>query len=151
VHDYSGNADNTKYVTGLPSLNVEETQEYLAWVVSEWNKDKPKYYAFAIILGGKIIGEIAFGNEPGTFEASIGWIIHRDYWNCGYATEAAVAMKNHLFNSMSIVKLVSSCDVDNLASRRIMQKLGMQLQNENEPWEYRDGRISKSVTYCFKK
>jgi len=151
VYDYSGNRDNTKYVTGLPSCNIEEVREYLSWITDEWNHDSPKYYGFAVILGDRLIGEIAIGGERGADEVSIGWIIHWDFWNCGYATEAATAIIDLCFNTMGINKITAACDIDNVASRRIMKKLGMKLLNENEPWEYNDGRISKSASYVLTK
>lgn len=150
VNDYSSNADNTKYLTS-PNRNLEETQDYLTWVVDEWNKNSPQYYGFAVILGDKLIGEIAFGGEYETSEVGIGWIIHRDFWNCGYATEAAAAIVDLCFNSMSINKITTACDIENIASRHVMEKLGMKLQSENEPWEYKDGRISKAASYFLQK
>ena len=150
VNDYSANADNTKYLT-LPNTNLKETQEYLKWVSDEWNKDIQTYYGFAVTLNGKLIGEIAFGGEYGTNEVSIGWIIHRDFWNCGYATEATAAIIDFCFNSMGITKITTSCDIENTASRRIMEKLGMQLESEHKPWEYRDGKLSKEGSYFLQK
>jgi len=147
VHGYSGDAGNTRYITGLPNAAIEETQAYLQWVSHEWCKVAPGYCGFAIMLGGRLIGEVAFGVEPEKTEASIGWIIHRDYWNRGYATEAVAAVIDLCFNSLDIKTIIASCDVDNTASRRVMQKLGMQLKHENEPWEYKDGRVSTGAVY----
>ena len=152
VHAYAGNADNTRYVTALPNLSEDDTRSYLIWVEDQWNKAEGQtYFCYAAQLNNKLIGEIAFGYDKGTSEWSMGWIIHRDYWNRGYATEAVKAIINHCFQKVDIVKLIASCDVENIACRCVCEKAGMIVHSENEPWEYKNGRVSKAIRYVIEK
>jgi RimJ/RimL family protein N-acetyltransferase len=62
-------------------------------------------------------------HRPGDVE--IGWQFGRPYWGQGYATEAARAWLAHAFDVLALPELVSLGCTGNLASRRIMEKLGM--------------------------
>jgi RimJ/RimL family protein N-acetyltransferase len=55
----------------------------------------------------------------------VGWRLGQDYWGCGYATEAARAALEFGFESLGLMEIVSFTSVDNLRSRRVMERLGM--------------------------
>jgi len=55
----------------------------------------------------------------------VGWRIAHAHWNEGYATEAASAAIKFAFTDFKLDSLVSFTVEANLASRRVMQKLGM--------------------------
>jgi ribosomal-protein-alanine N-acetyltransferase len=59
----------------------------------------------------------------GDFEFA--WSIWKEYWSRGLATEAAAALKDYAFRVMRLQRIVAIADVPNLASIRIMQKIGM--------------------------
>lgn len=59
----------------------------------------------------------------GDFEFA--WSIWKEHWKKGYATEIASALKDHAFRVMKLKRIVAIADVPNLASLRIMQKIGM--------------------------
>ncbi len=67
-------------------------------------------------------GLVYYDNTP---EIEIGYRILKQHWNSGYATEAAFGLINYGFSSLGLKKLVSSAHVDNIASRRVMEKIGM--------------------------
>jgi RimJ/RimL family protein N-acetyltransferase len=66
-----------------------------------------------------------------TFEApftpcvEIGWRLAADHWGQGLATEGARAVAEHAFGTLGLDELVSFTVADNRASRRVMEKLGM--------------------------
>jgi RimJ/RimL family protein N-acetyltransferase len=55
----------------------------------------------------------------------VGWRLASDYWNRGYATEAARAVLKFGFESAGLSEIVSFTVPANLASRRVMEKIGM--------------------------
>jgi len=73
--------------------------------------------------------------------AELGYDFRSDYWNQGYATEAASAVRDHALGVLGLPQVVSLIRVGNRASRRVAEKLGMRLQAtirryEREYWEY---------------
>ena len=74
-------------------------------------------------------------------EWGIGWGIHPALWGRGYATEASRAVLHFTFEKLKAHRVMASCHVDNLASARVMEKLGMKREARrrevrwlNEQW-----------------
>lgn len=55
----------------------------------------------------------------------IGWRLSSRHWNCGLATEAASAVLQYAFTALRLESLVSFTTVPNRTSRRVMEKIGM--------------------------
>ena len=58
-------------------------------------------------------------------EPEIGWRLPRALWGAGYATEAAIASRDDFFRTTAYDHLISLSQPGNVASERIMAKLGM--------------------------
>jgi len=106
---------------------LADTQEFLE-EVEERKNEKPRLaYEFAIELkkDGRHIGgcELAI-SEQEPVEAMLGYILHPDYWNQGYATEVTrklVELAIHAFNAKTIK---ATCDKRNIGSIRVLEKSG---------------------------
>lgn len=123
VNDYSMDYENTKYMCRLPNENTEETLCFLTNVDSEWAKEKPAYYEFAILYKNKHIGAVSIYFEKGIGE--LGWILNKKYWGNGFAYEAAEALVKYFIDNMSTTHFIAHCDTKNVASYKVMEKLGM--------------------------
>lgn len=66
-------------------------------------------------------------DEEDSGEASLGFRLRRDAWGQGYATEGARALIRLAFTSLGVQRIVATTYQDNVASRRVMQKIGMAL------------------------
>ena len=75
----------------------------------------------------KVIGNICLFVDYEKCEAEFGWMLNRKFHKKGYATEAALFLKTFAFETLHLKKLVARCDERNLASRHVMEKLGMTL------------------------
>ena len=62
----------------------------------------------------------------------IGWRLSRDRWGQGYATEAARAVMQFGFVTLGLPSIVSIFQIGNEASRRLVRKLGMQLDRRTQ-------------------
>jgi RimJ/RimL family protein N-acetyltransferase len=82
--------------------------------------------AFAVILkplGNVLIGGAGYGvNEAG--EMDFGYWLGTDYWGHGYATEAGQAVLTHAFCIARVDVIETDYQLDNLASARVLAKLG---------------------------
>lgn len=73
---------------------------------------------------GELIGNLYLG-RPGEGQAELGYVFARDAWGHGYATEAARASLGALFAQAGMHRVVAECNPQNVASERVMQRLGM--------------------------
>jgi ribosomal-protein-alanine N-acetyltransferase len=57
-------------------------------------------------------------------DVQIGYEFAPEYWNAGYATEAARAVVNHVFSTLALDRLVAFARPENTRSVRVLEKLG---------------------------
>lgn len=62
----------------------------------------------------------------------VGWRLARSAWGLGYATEAGKASLAFAFDRLGLDEVVSMTVVDNLPSRRVMERLGMTRRPEDD-------------------
>lgn len=124
VHKYASDIENTKYMVHLPNKTMEETMDFLQRAEKEWKSDKPSFYEFAILYKSKQIGAVSiYLNED--LSGELGWIINKEYWKQGIAYEASEALLDYAIKELNIKHFIAHCDAENIASYKIMEKLGM--------------------------
>jgi RimJ/RimL family protein N-acetyltransferase len=57
-------------------------------------------------------------------EIELGWTLARAQWGNGYATEAALAVRQWAFADLAVERLISLVDVANARSERVAERLG---------------------------
>jgi RimJ/RimL family protein N-acetyltransferase len=67
-------------------------------------------------------------------EIEIGWMLEPSAWGQGYATEAARAIRDEAFDRLRLETIIAMHHPDNLASMRIMEKLGMVFERDIFGW-----------------
>jgi RimJ/RimL family protein N-acetyltransferase len=103
------------------------------------------YGLFSVILkqNGLLIGDC--GLEVMKVDempmAELGYDFRSDFWNQGYATEAAMAVRDFTFQELHLSHLISLIRVGNQPSRRVAEKIGMRFVSELEQygrhyWKY---------------
>jgi fructose-bisphosphate aldolase class I len=86
---------------------------------------------------GEVVGRCGLIPEPGPsgLEAELAWMITRPWWGMGLASEIAEALVEHAFGKLGLDRIWANAYVENVASVRIMQKLGM------TPIDAEDGQV----------
>ncbi|MGE3832088.1 MAG: GNAT family N-acetyltransferase [Parvibaculaceae bacterium] len=54
----------------------------------------------------------------------LGYWLGEPYWGQGYMSEAAAAVRDHAFTQSGHTLLYSGCHITNIASRRVLEKIG---------------------------
>ena len=62
----------------------------------------------------------------------VGWRLARDFWGRGIATEAATAAISFGFDEIGLGSIIAFTTARNLASRRVMARLGMHRDPEED-------------------
>lgn len=149
IHEYASDKENTIYMYHLPR-EINETSEFLYSVTKEWEKETPSFYEFAIELDGIQIGSVSVYLSDNCDSGDLGWILNKKYWHKGYATEAAMALKDFALNILQVKRLVANCDYRNIASSRVMEKIGLKLENDNGIRVYpQKNETARELTYSL--
>jgi len=75
----------------------------------------------------RLIGIIRIGVRSAEHrQGDLGYAVHPDHWGKGYATEALRRILEFGFEELSLERIWATADVRNVASRRVMEKAGME-------------------------
>lgn len=76
---------------------------------------------------GEVVGWISLGHAPNflTTDWVVGYLLRREYWGRGYATEALTAVLDYGFDVLKVPRIYAECYVANTASARVMERAGM--------------------------
>lgn len=115
-----------QFISGTAKTRDFIENEWLSTADEAYAAPDTYYWAIEIKNGHKVIGEIFVdGYGSSNCWCELDWKIGRAYWNHGYATEAAKAVTDYLFNTVGFHRIQAKCAVENTGSERVMQKLGM--------------------------
>ena len=102
---------------------------------------------------GEFVGWFHFrpaaGAPPG--EVELGYRLRRSAWGKGYATEGSRALIDKGFAELGVERVVASTMVVNVASRRVMEKAGLNfVRIFHQPWpDYIEGEEEGDVEYAL--
>jgi RimJ/RimL family protein N-acetyltransferase len=148
VHVYASDIENTRYMMWLPNTTKEETTRFVTSVTQEWQKENPRFYEFAVILDGQHIGAVSVYVSENRREGELGWILNKKYWGKGYATEAAGAVKDFALSVLKVEKLTAHCDCRNVNSYKLMERIGLVLENDKGTRTYpKTQETARELTY----
>ncbi len=114
----------------LLRTEVDPTAFQAAWKRAAEDTDD---HSVAVALDGVVIGTVSLEvvdgmGQPGMprrTEAQLGYVFDPAYAGKGYATEAVSAMVAYAFDRLGVRRITAGCFADNLASVRILEKIGM--------------------------
>ena len=108
----------------------EQTAEALAKMLGEWARDGFGMWALLDRRDGRFLGRCGLRPLAGTPEVELGYTLFKDVWGKGLATEAAQASVGFGFERLRLPRLVAIAHPPNLASRRVMEKVGMRFERQ---------------------
>ncbi len=112
---------------GIPE-NIQTTEKILAeWVTLQ--KQEPRYcHVFNITKkdDNTFIGLIALNLGKLNYRTAEVWFkMHKDFWRKGYTTEALIRVLDFGFNDLKLHRIEAGCAVENIASSKVLEKVGM--------------------------
>ncbi len=100
-------------------------QNYVQWGFGPW--------AVVEKAGRETMGYCGlfyFPDINGKPEVEIGYRLARRFWNSGYSTEAAIAVRDYGFTTLGLARIIAMVDPGNVASVRVAEKAGMHHESD---------------------
>lgn len=111
------------------TLTDEKIREFInECIVSCKNEHLPCLVIFKL-KNDDFVGETYFGQLE-TGEIKVGYLLHKKYWNKGYATEILKALLAWAKIHIDTEYIIAYADKDHAASFRVMEKCGMEYYKE---------------------
>lgn len=117
---YAADPEVTRFLGWPRHLSLEQTRAFLEFSDAEWRQWPVGPYMIESREDGRLLGGTGLAFET-PFRAATGYVLAKDAWGAGYATEAlggvvAVAAETGLR------RLYALCHPDHPASRRVLEK-----------------------------
>ena len=123
---YAADPDVTRYVGWPTHKTVDDTRAFLAFSEGHWAQWPAGAYLAWSRDDGKLLGSTGLLFETRR-RAMTGYVLARDAWGRGYATEALTAML-HVALLTGVQRLYALCHADHRASARVLEKCGFSLE-----------------------
>lgn len=120
---YAQDAEVTRYLTWKPHPDLETTRILLRGCQASWENGNSFPWVITWKASQQIVGMISMRIK--SFEASLGYVLARPSWQQGIMPEAVTSLVDWALNQRSIYRVWAVCDYENLASARVMEKVGM--------------------------
>ena len=105
---------------------IGATIERLRQRPAVWDSGAEYYWIIARPSDDRAIGAIS--TRVLWHTADVGYLLDRRHWGNGYATEATRAIVEWAFSVPAIRRVWATCDTENLASARVLEKAGLELE-----------------------
>lgn len=116
LHEILRDPQVMRYWSTPPHPDLATTQTWMARLLA---LDPATSVELVVELDGRVIGTAGGGVLP-----EVGYILHRDYWGRGLAQEAMRAVIDYAFAHHPVDHLMADIDPRNLASARLLDRLG---------------------------
>lgn len=148
---YAGDAAVTRFLGWRTHAALADTQSFLACCDAEWRQTGVGPYLIMSRDTGALLGSTGL-RLSSSQQAATGYVLARDAWGQGYATEALHAMRD-LALRLGVLRLTAVCHPEHRASWRVMQKCGFTregtLRAHAQFPNYTPGVASDVLCYAF--
>ena len=117
---YAADAEVTKFVAWPRHRTVEDTRGFLQFCEAQWEQWPAGPYLILSAADGRLLGSTGLGFDAPD-RAMTGYVLARDAWGRGYATEALGAMVD-LARTLGVTRLYALCHPQHRASWHVLEK-----------------------------
>lgn len=112
----------TTFVGWPRHRSLEDTTAFLRFSEQEWETWPAGPYLIATRADGRVIGSTGLAFQT-PHEAMTGYVLAKDAWGLGYATEALRAVVG-VAATTGVLRLYALCHPEHLLSQRVLEKCG---------------------------
>ena len=136
---------------GLPYPYTEQDgKEFISAMLSA---DESETFAFAITVDNMVIGSIGIFRQGNIHRqtAELGYYIAEEYWGKGIMTEAVKQICAYVFAKSDIIRIYAEPFAYNIASCRVLEKVGFQYEGTLRSNAVKNGRVIDMEMYSLLK
>jgi ribosomal-protein-alanine N-acetyltransferase len=119
---YASDQEVTRFLGWPHHRSVRDTEAFLRFSAQEWERWPAGPYLIISRTDDQLLGSSGFGFQA-PHEAVTGYVLAKDAWGKGYATEALAALID-LAPRIGVTRLCALCHPEHRPSRRVLEKCG---------------------------
>jgi RimJ/RimL family protein N-acetyltransferase len=130
--EYATDPEVCRYLTWTPHASLQETEALVARSGALWEAKRTFRWVLTRRGEDRALGMVEL--RPDGHRVELGYALGRGYWNRGYMTEAVGALVTWALAQPWVYRVWAVVDVDNRASARVLEKVGMQFEGVLRRW-----------------
>lgn len=130
LHRLYSHRDLFKYMSNEKPLLWEQARAVIDAFTENWKRHHFGVWAVVDRNNQRLIGHCGFKFLENTPDVQIGYLLSQSYWGRGLTTEAAAAVLRYGFEVAKLKRIVAIAKPENIASRRVMEKIGMKYEKD---------------------
>ena len=129
-----GGKDVLRYFPRTDPPPRDRVQKMIVGLLKHWEEHGYGLWAVESRSTGDLMGRCGLQILPETEEVEVDFILGRPFWGQGFATEAGRASLQYGFEQLRLERVIGIAHVENKASQRVLEKLGMDLVEQRQLW-----------------
>lgn len=117
---YAGDEDVTRFLSWPHHRSLQDTRAFVAFSIAEWQRWPAGPYLIRTRDDGRLVGGTGLSFDRPD-EAMTGYVLAKDAWGLGYATEVLRAMVD-LSQQLGLARLFALCHPAHSASLHVLEK-----------------------------
>ncbi|MEN8173053.1 MAG: GNAT family protein [Chloroflexota bacterium] len=151
VHAYAKDPEVVSFMTWGPNT-IDQTQSFIELTIAQQGELPRLHYHFAVVQADTkiIIGGCGIHFQSDNLQiAYIGYTFNRYFWGHGFASESAKCLLQFGFEEHNANRIWATCDPENTASARVLEKVGMQREGRLREHKWHKGAWRDSYLYAI--
>jgi RimJ/RimL family protein N-acetyltransferase len=139
--EYATDPEVTRYLTWVPHETAETVAEFLEFLLSRAGSGEACSWVLTSRSADRAIGMLdarVLGHE-----VDIGYVLGRRHWGQGYMSEAVAELTEWMVSQPDIFRVWAVCDVETIASARVLEKAGFEREGILRRWISHPNRSSE--------
>jgi len=129
---YAADPEVSRYMIWRPHRSVEETEQFLRRCEDVWQKRLAFPWSLWLKADGSFAGMLEARVKAHAVD--IGYVLAPRLWRRGLMSEAVAGLIEWAMASPGIFRVWAVCDVDNVASARLLESVGMRREGTLRRW-----------------
>jgi RimJ/RimL family protein N-acetyltransferase len=146
LESYAANPDVSRYMTWRPHRSIADTEHYLRRCEDVWQRRLAFPWSLWLKADQSFAGMLEARVRGSSMD--IGYVLAPRWWRQGLMSEAVAGLIEWALRQPEIYRVWAVCDVDNVASARLLASVGMQLEGRLRRWLVHPN-ISDSPRDCY--
>lgn len=123
----------TRHLVWVPHRDVAQAEDHIRRCLAGWEAGGEYVWFIETRTDHAVIGSIAARDQA--HGINLGYLLARDAWGHGYMAEAVDAVASWFLSRATVERVWATCDVENAASARVLEKAGFEFEGILRRWE----------------
>jgi ribosomal-protein-alanine N-acetyltransferase len=138
---FMSDEENTRYYDPAPMTQLEQAEKSIERHRRRFAQREALRWGITLKGENRVIGNGGYAWDADNQLAVLSYILAKRYWNQGIMTEALTAMIQFGFEHIHLHRIEAQVAYPNLASARLLEKLGFQEEGRLRDRQYVDNQF----------